>query len=66
MGDYLPSSTAIAVLVAVLGALWALVQLALVSWTALVWWEIRRLRDRTDGIDNRLARIEGNIERRHP
>lgn len=49
-------------LLALVGVLWSLVQLAVIGWVSLVWWELRRLRDRSIRWDTQLARIEAQLE----
>jgi hypothetical protein len=48
----------IALLLAVIGALWSFIQVCVLGWSVLVWYEIRRLRDRTITWESRLSAIE--------
>lgn len=66
MIDHFTVNETIAVLLALAGVLWSIVQLAVIGWVALVWYEIRRLRDRSIEWDLKLARIEAQIERWQP
>ncbi|HKV95866.1 MAG TPA: hypothetical protein VJR90_00025 [Gammaproteobacteria bacterium] len=60
--DYLTVQQTMSLLLALVGVLWSLVQLAVIGWVSLVWWELRRLRDRSIRWDTQLARIEAQLE----